>query len=323
MKKNTLLSIGLILFSVLKMQAQPIINPNLLGENAWLPTLLYGSTTGGGRLDYQWTNITASGTKMIRYGGTAFNYTQPPTGDYTYHVNKIKGAGMIPIIQVAIGEPSNQGLYSSATSASIVTLLNTGGRNAATYCKYWIIGNEPDLIGFTPQQIFNKYSWSPSTYLSSPTVAQPTVTPPGIITHTTYTLTVTNTLTGCTATDQVIVHGGAYSQQCCGGGGSFASQDSLKMMDITPVKMELTTALLNNSPNPFNGKTIINYSLEKNVSGEIRIINIEGKVLNQYAIKEGSSSIEINCTNYLPGIYLYSLITNGKTVDTNRMIITK
>lgn len=119
------------------------------------------------------------------------------------------------------------------------------------------------------------------------------------------------------------MHGGAHSEQCCVGGASIGSQDSLKMMDITQVKPELFTALLNNSPNPFTNKTTINYSLAKNISGEIRIINIEGKVLNQYAIKEGSSSIEINCTNYLPGIYLYSLITNGKTVDTKRMLITK
>lgn len=157
MKQRTLLSIGLILFSVLKMQAQQVINPNLLGENAWLPTLLYGSTAGGGRLDYQWTNITASGAKMIRYGGTAFNQTQPPPGDYTHHVNKIKGAGCIPVIQVAMGDLTTAPTYATGIKAKeVVTLLNSGGPTSSTYCKYWVIGNEPDLVGFSAMQIRDK-----------------------------------------------------------------------------------------------------------------------------------------------------------------------
>jgi len=52
----------------------------------------------------------------------------------------------------------------------------------------------------------NTYSWSPSTGLSSATVAVPTANPS---TTTTYTLTVTNTVTGCTNTDVVIVTVGA------------------------------------------------------------------------------------------------------------------
>jgi len=48
----------------------------------------------------------------------------------------------------------------------------------------------------------NTYSWSPSTGLSSTTVAQPTASP---LTTTTYTVTVTGT-NGCTATDVVVVN---------------------------------------------------------------------------------------------------------------------
>jgi hypothetical protein len=46
------------------------------------------------------------------------------------------------------------------------------------------------------------YSWSPTTGLSSTTIANPTANP---IATSTYTLTSTNTASGCTATDQVLV----------------------------------------------------------------------------------------------------------------------
>ncbi|MBK6273889.1 MAG: proprotein convertase P-domain-containing protein [Saprospirales bacterium] len=46
----------------------------------------------------------------------------------------------------------------------------------------------------------NTYSWSPSLGLSNASIAQPTVTAPG-----TYTVTVTNTATSCSATDAVTI----------------------------------------------------------------------------------------------------------------------
>ncbi|MBU0490093.1 MAG: PKD domain-containing protein [Bacteroidetes bacterium] len=48
----------------------------------------------------------------------------------------------------------------------------------------------------------NTYSWQPATGLSSSTANRPTASP---ATTTTYTLTVTNTTSGCTASDEVIV----------------------------------------------------------------------------------------------------------------------
>lgn len=48
----------------------------------------------------------------------------------------------------------------------------------------------------------NTYAWSPSTSLDNKNLAQPTALP---ISNTTYIVTVTNTATGCTNTDQVLV----------------------------------------------------------------------------------------------------------------------
>src|SRR4051812_25163748 len=55
------------------------------------------------------------------------------------------------------------------------------------------------IIG-TPAVAGNTYSWSPTGGLNNALVAQPTAGTPG-----TYTLTVTNTATGCIATDAVTV----------------------------------------------------------------------------------------------------------------------
>ena len=46
------------------------------------------------------------------------------------------------------------------------------------------------------------YAWTPTTGLSSSTVAQPLATPTST---TTYTLVITNSSTGCTASDTVLV----------------------------------------------------------------------------------------------------------------------
>ena len=46
------------------------------------------------------------------------------------------------------------------------------------------------------------YAWTPTTGLSSSTVAQPVATPTST---TTYTLVITNSSTGCTASDTVVV----------------------------------------------------------------------------------------------------------------------
>jgi hypothetical protein len=131
------------------------IEPTLYGQNAWNPTVYYGSVTSG-QLDNEWSNIASSGVKMVRYGGTAFNALQPLPGDYTHHVIKIKSNSMTPIIQVAMGAPSDN-LYANGDEAkTIVALLNSGGPTSSTYCKYWIIGNEPDLEGYSPSLLHDR-----------------------------------------------------------------------------------------------------------------------------------------------------------------------
>jgi len=83
--------------------------------------------------------------------------------------------------------------------------------------------------------------------------------------------------------------------------------------------------LLQNIPNPFNTKTTIRYFITENAtSASLMIFDMQGKYIKTYPIinkKEGST--EINGGDLQPGMYLYSLIIDGKEIDTKRMILTE
>jgi hypothetical protein len=81
--------------------------------------------------------------------------------------------------------------------------------------------------------------------------------------------------------------------------------------------------LYQNVPNPTNKNTLIKFDLgEDVVNSTIVIYDMQGKQLKRFSVDKKSNSIEINSGELVPGLYLYSLITNGTEVDTKRMIIT-
>ncbi|MDR1973272.1 MAG: T9SS type A sorting domain-containing protein [Bacteroidales bacterium] len=84
--------------------------------------------------------------------------------------------------------------------------------------------------------------------------------------------------------------------------------------------------LYQNSPNPFNKKTTIQYKLsEKTINAKICIYDLNGKELRCFNLNtaKGTSSVEVNASDLPAGIYLYSLIVDNKVVATKRMILTE
>jgi len=79
-----------------------------------------------------------------------------------------------------------------------------------------------------------------------------------------------------------------------------------------------------NVPNPFNVSTTINFYIPKsNQKAAIYIYDLQGLQKKAYNIStKGNSSIVINGSELWPGMYLYTLIADGKEVDTKRMILT-
>ena len=82
--------------------------------------------------------------------------------------------------------------------------------------------------------------------------------------------------------------------------------------------------LFQNSPNPFNGQTLIRFQLAENANNAaICIFDMQGKMLKKFPISSGNDSITVNSYELDQGMFLYSLIVNGQEIDTKKMIITK
>jgi hypothetical protein len=82
--------------------------------------------------------------------------------------------------------------------------------------------------------------------------------------------------------------------------------------------------LYQNMPNPFSEKTKIQYYLPENiVEAAIMIFDMQGTLLKTYNLmNKGNSSLEIFGSELKPGMYMYSLITDRKEIDTKKMILT-
>ena len=76
-----------------------------------------------------------------------------------------------------------------------------------------------------------------------------------------------------------------------------------------------------NIPNPFSANTTINMHLTKAV---LYIYTMQGKQIQKLNINElGNTSATIDGYSLKAGMYLYTLIADGKEVDTKKMILTK
>lgn len=84
-------------------------------------------------------------------------------------------------------------------------------------------------------------------------------------------------------------------------------------------------SMFQNIPNPFSDYTIINYSIPSYIkNATLNIYDLTGKQIKAYNITaRGESSISVTSDNLVAGIYIYNIITDGKLVDSKRMIISE
>ena len=82
--------------------------------------------------------------------------------------------------------------------------------------------------------------------------------------------------------------------------------------------------LLQNNPNPFNAETEIKMTIPEKVGrATIMIYNLEGKQMKSLHVNDrGEVLLKISGNELAAGMYLYSLIVDGKLIDTKRMILT-
>jgi hypothetical protein len=84
------------------------------------------------------------------------------------------------------------------------------------------------------------------------------------------------------------------------------------------------TTLYQNSPNPFNQVTTIRFVISEKVNqATLYIYNMQGVQIQSQQINDrGYSALEIQGAVLKPGMYLYTLIADGRAIDTKRMILT-
>jgi len=95
---------------------------------------------------------------------------------------------------------------------------------------------------------------------------------------------------------------------------------------LTELVADVPASLEQNVPNPFNHATVVHYTLpETCTSAKILITNTAGKAIQQLplSVSGGHDNITIKAGLLQAGVYLYSLICDGKVVDTKRMVLTK
>lgn len=101
--------------------------------------------------------------------------------------------------------------------------------------------------------------------------------------------------------------------------GEYTKSNSLKS-DI----LSTNAILKQNAPNPFTEETVIEFAIPLNAAeASIIVYDMTGAQLKAYKIMKGDNKLTIKGAEFKAGMYIYSLIVDGKLVDTKRMILTK
>ena len=118
---------------------------------------------------------------------------------------------------------------------------------------------------------------------------------------------------------------------CCNmnGGAMMGNPNNNFKGNVTQTDIELVntnTIILNqNVPNPFEEKTVIGYYIPESVKeAQILFYNELGVVLKTVDIREkGKGQVTVYASNLSSGIYTYTLLADGKVIDTKKMVCTK
>jgi hypothetical protein len=112
---------------------------------------------------------------------------------------------------------------------------------------------------------------------------------------------------------------------------SAGSQGSGNASNTSQYQVELSDnnkdviVLEQNVPNPFAEQTVIGYNLPESISkAQLLFYNQEGKLINSLEISQkGKGQVTVIASDLSNGTYTYTLVADGKVVDTKRMIKSK
>jgi len=82
--------------------------------------------------------------------------------------------------------------------------------------------------------------------------------------------------------------------------------------------------LIQNAPNPFSENSIVKYYVPSSAKqAQLVIYNMNGKMMKSYKLSPGMNTVNIAAGSLPSGQYNYSLLADGKKVDSKSMVITK
>ncbi len=81
-------------------------------------------------------------------------------------------------------------------------------------------------------------------------------------------------------------------------------------------------SLRQNRPNPFDGTTIIAYTIPSEMtSASLVVYDLNGKALSQLPLEAGDGQIKINAGELSSGVYFYAIENNGETLARQKMVV--
>jgi Chaperone of endosialidase len=93
---------------------------------------------------------------------------------------------------------------------------------------------------------------------------------------------------------------------------------------VTEAKENANTRILQNRPNPSDGNTDIYYEFNDNGTAQLTIVDLQGRVRKTYnSLAKGLNKISLRGGELEAGTYIYSILVNGKPIDTKRMVIVR
>jgi hypothetical protein len=125
--------------------------------------------------------------------------------------------------------------------------------------------------------------------------------------------------------NQLCGHGQVHHHGSGNGGSDDSNATIANMQEVTLSAVSGAPLLYQNVPNPFSSGTKINYYLPQNTQGAtIAFYDTYGNQMKVVQLSQtGNGTLSITPDNLTSGIYSYSLIVDGKIVDTKRMILQK
>jgi hypothetical protein len=110
---------------------------------------------------------------------------------------------------------------------------------------------------------------------------------------------------------------------CCQNSQSRTIENNTATIDVNLSSRKIV--LNQNSPNPFKEQTTISYFIPKDANKVLIIFtDMQGDVLKEVPVSEkGKGSLNVYASDLSSGIYTYSIVADGVTIDSKKMVCSK